>query len=88
MRLQRDGGFVEAHAPECCLEPIQLVHAISALATLVLGLATIPLFNTDYTGLGERFAVIPLYSSLPVVRGNWAQAVALAERLYDFHVTC
>jgi hypothetical protein len=34
---------------------------VSALATLGLGLATIPLLNTDYTGLGERLALIPIY---------------------------
>ena len=34
---------------------------VSALAMLCLGLATIPLLNTDYTGLAERFALAPLY---------------------------
>jgi len=33
---------------------------ISALAALGLGLATMPLLNTAYTGLGERLALIPI----------------------------
>ncbi len=41
--------------------PYSRYTLISAFATFGLGIATIPFLNTDYTGLGERLALIPIF---------------------------